>query len=96
MSEAGAGTDTVTAGTLLREAREAAGLHVATLAANLKVPVRKLEALEEDRFDQLGDAVFIRARCIGRGPDGRATRAPRPGAGRADRRTPCRRAPGAG
>ena len=61
MSEAGAGTDTVTAGTLLREAREAAGLHVATLAANLKVPVRKLEALEEDRFDQLGDAVFIRA-----------------------------------
>ncbi|MCG2593694.1 helix-turn-helix domain-containing protein [Ramlibacter sp. XY19] len=49
------------AGTLLREAREAAGLHVATLAANLKVPVRKLEALEEDRYDQLGDAVFIRA-----------------------------------
>jgi cytoskeleton protein RodZ len=25
------------------------------------VPVRKLEALEEDRFEQLGDAVFIRA-----------------------------------
>jgi cytoskeleton protein RodZ len=61
MSETGAATDTVTAGTLLREAREAAGLHVATLAANLKVPVRKLEALEEDRFGQLGDAVFIRA-----------------------------------
>ena len=61
MSEAGAGTDTVTAGTLLREAREAAGLHVATLAANLKVPVRKLEALEADRLDLLPDAVFVRA-----------------------------------
>lgn len=51
----------VTAGTLLRQAREAAGLHVATLAANLKVPVRKLEALEEDRYDLLPDAVFVRA-----------------------------------
>lgn len=49
------------AGSLLREAREAAGLHVATLAANLKVPVRKLEALEEDRYDLLPDAVFVRA-----------------------------------
>ncbi|HVE54579.1 MAG TPA: RodZ domain-containing protein [Ramlibacter sp.] len=51
----------VSAGALLRQAREAAGLHVDTLAANLKVPVRKLEALEEDRYDLLGDAVFIRA-----------------------------------
>lgn len=50
-----------TAGALLRQAREAAGLHVATLAANLKVPVRKLEALEEDRYDLLPDAVFVRA-----------------------------------
>jgi cytoskeleton protein RodZ len=50
-----------TAGSLLRQAREAAGLHVSTLAANLKVPVRKLEALEEDRYDQLPDAVFVRA-----------------------------------
>ncbi|MDB5861473.1 MAG: hypothetical protein JWQ76_5162, partial [Ramlibacter sp.] len=62
MSDAGEPVaDTATAGALLRQAREAAGLHVATLAANLKVPVRKLEALEEDRFEQLGDAVFIRA-----------------------------------
>jgi cytoskeleton protein RodZ len=60
MSEAAVSADGVTAGTLLREAREAAGLHVATLAANLKVPVRKLEALEEDRYDLLGDAVFVR------------------------------------
>lgn len=49
------------AGTLLREAREAAGLHIAALAVSLKVPVKKLEALEADRFDLLPDAVFIRA-----------------------------------
>ncbi|HYE38489.1 MAG TPA: helix-turn-helix transcriptional regulator, partial [Ramlibacter sp.] len=65
MSDTAAGqgiaTDGVTAGALLRDAREAAGLHVATLAANLKVPVRKLEALEEDRYDLLPDAVFVRA-----------------------------------
>jgi cytoskeleton protein RodZ len=64
MSEAAATMDTVdgqSAGALLRQAREAAGLHVATLAATLKVPVRKLEALEEDRYDLLGDAVFLRA-----------------------------------
>jgi cytoskeleton protein RodZ len=53
--------DGVTAGMLLRRAREAAGMHVATLAVSLKVPVRKLEALEEDRYDQLSDAVFVRA-----------------------------------
>jgi len=50
-----------TAGALLREAREAAGLHVAALAVSLKVPVRKLEALEGDRYDLLPDAVFARA-----------------------------------
>lgn len=49
------------AGTLLRRAREAAGLHVAALAVSLKVPVRKLEALEDGRHDELGDAVFVRA-----------------------------------
>jgi cytoskeleton protein RodZ len=51
----------VTAGELLRRARESTGLHVAALAVSLKVPVRKLEALEEDRWDQLSDAVFVRA-----------------------------------
>ena len=56
-----AGADTPSAGTLLRQAREDSGLHVATLAAALKVPVRKLEALEADRFDLLPDAVFVRA-----------------------------------
>lgn len=49
------------AGTLLRLAREAAGLHVATLASALKVPVRKLESLEADRYDELSDVVFVRA-----------------------------------
>ena len=51
----------VTAGTLLRRARDAAGLHVAALAVSLKVPVRKLEALENDRYELLPDAVFVRA-----------------------------------
>jgi len=64
MNEAAQGAaagDGVTAGMLLRRAREAAGMHVATLAVSLKVPVRKLEALEEDRYDLLSDAVFVRA-----------------------------------
>ena len=51
----------VSAGTLLRQAREAAGLHIAALAVSLKVPVKKLEALEADRIDLLPDAVFARA-----------------------------------
>ncbi|MES2412632.1 MAG: RodZ domain-containing protein [Pseudomonadota bacterium] len=51
----------ITPGTLLRQAREAAGLHIAALAVSLKVPVKKLEALEADRFDLLPDAVFVRA-----------------------------------
>lgn len=49
------------AGTLLREAREAQGLHVAAVAVALKVPVRQIEALEDDRLDQLPDVVFARA-----------------------------------
>ena len=49
------------AGVLLRRAREATGLHIAALAVSLKVPVKKLEALEADRFDLLLDAVFVRA-----------------------------------
>ncbi len=49
------------AGTLLRQARESAGLHIAALAVSLKVPVKKLEALEGGRLDLLPDAVFARA-----------------------------------
>ncbi|MFZ3220639.1 MAG: helix-turn-helix domain-containing protein [Rhodoferax sp.] len=51
----------LTAGTILRNAREAAGLHVAALAVSMRVPVKKLEALEADRLDLLPDAVFVRA-----------------------------------
>lgn len=46
---------------LLRQAREGAGLHIAALAAALKVPVRKLEALEAGRYDELPDMTFARA-----------------------------------
>ena len=56
-----AANDGPTAGMLLRRAREAAGLHVAALAVSLKVPVRKLEALEADQYNLLGDSVFVRA-----------------------------------
>lgn len=51
----------LTAGAMLRQAREAAGLHVAALAVSMKVPVKKLEALEADRLDLLPDTVFVRA-----------------------------------
>lgn len=61
LGSAGGATVQVTAGELLRQAREAAGLHIAALAVSLKVPVKKLEALEADRFDLLPDAVFVRA-----------------------------------
>lgn len=46
---------------LLRQAREAAGLHIAALAAALKVPVKKLDALETGRYEELPDRVFARA-----------------------------------
>lgn len=49
------------AGALLRQAREASGLHIAALAVLLKVPVKKLEALESGRLDLLPDIVFVRA-----------------------------------
>lgn len=45
----------------LRAAREAAGLHIAALAAALKVPVKKLEALEAGRYSELPDLTFARA-----------------------------------
>ena len=50
-----------TAGALLREARQAQGLHIAALAAAIKVTPRKLELLESDRLDELPDATFTRA-----------------------------------
>ncbi|MES2980342.1 MAG: RodZ domain-containing protein [Pseudomonadota bacterium] len=61
MSETRLDTQTPTAGALIRRARESAGLHIAALAVLLKVPVRRLEALESDRYDLLPDTVFTRA-----------------------------------
>ncbi len=57
MNEPGAGS----AGALLRAAREKQGLHIAALAAAIKVSPRKLEALESDRLHELPDATFTRA-----------------------------------
>lgn len=51
----------MTAGGLLKEARQAAGMHIAALAVALKVPVSKLEALEADNYTVLPDTVFVRA-----------------------------------
>lgn len=48
-------------GALLRQLREQAGVHVAALAVALKVPVRQIEALEQDRLDLLPDHTFARA-----------------------------------
>lgn len=50
-----------TAGRLLRAAREKQGLHIAALAASIKVNPRKLEALENDRYEELTDNTFTRA-----------------------------------
>jgi cytoskeleton protein RodZ len=49
------------AGALLRQYREAKGLHISILAAALKVPNSKLVALEANRFEELPDLVFARA-----------------------------------
>jgi len=49
------------AGVMLRAARQAQGLHIAALAASIKVPQKKLEALEADRLDELPDVTFARA-----------------------------------
>ncbi len=50
-----------TAGDMLREAREAHGLHIEMVAAALKVPPQKLLALEADDIASLPDPVFARA-----------------------------------
>lgn len=50
-----------TAGAILRAARERQGLHIAALAAAIKVPPAKLDALEHGRYDELTDNTFARA-----------------------------------
>ncbi|MDB6002472.1 MAG: hypothetical protein JWP52_4171 [Rhizobacter sp.] len=59
-AEPRAGGD-LTAGSLLRQARESRGLPIEALAAAIKVTPRKLEALESNRFGELPDATFVRA-----------------------------------
>ena len=65
MSEPGAalepGAASVSAGALLREAREVRGMPIEELAATLKVVPRKIEMLEAGRFDEFPDPVFVRA-----------------------------------
>ncbi|MBX9792674.1 MAG: helix-turn-helix domain-containing protein, partial [Burkholderiaceae bacterium] len=51
----------LSAGAMLREARQAKGLHIAALAASIKVSQRKLELLEADKISELPDATFARA-----------------------------------
>ena len=64
-----------TAGALLRQARQARGLHLSALAASLKVPPARLTAMEEDRWHELPDAAYSRAlahtvsRALGLDPD---------------------------
>lgn len=50
-----------TAGSIIRAAREKQGLHIAALAASIKVTPKKLESLENDRYDELSGATFTRA-----------------------------------
>ena len=59
--ERGKGGEGASAGALLRAAREKQGLHIAALAAAIKVTPRKLEALEHDRWDELPGPTFTRA-----------------------------------
>jgi cytoskeleton protein RodZ len=50
-----------TAGQMLKKARMDAGLHIAALAVSLRVPVKRIEALENGQMDLLPDMVFVRA-----------------------------------
>ena len=81
---------TPTAGRLLRRARESRGLHIAAFAATLKIPQRKVEALEADRYDDLPDPAFTRAlaksacRALKIDPAPVLALLPRPDAGRLD------------
>lgn len=53
--------EAATAGAMLRAARQQQGLHIAALAASMKVPPARLEALEAGRYHELVDTTFARA-----------------------------------
>ena len=54
-------TEAASAGAMLRAARQQQGLHIAALAASMKVPPARLEALEAGRYHELVDTTFTRA-----------------------------------
>lgn len=54
----------VSAGTMLRQSRDAQGLSLDAVAQALRVAPSKLEALEADRLDALPDAMFARALAL--------------------------------
>jgi cytoskeleton protein RodZ len=53
--------DPQSAGGIIRSARQAQGIDLASLAAMLKIPLRRLEALEYGRHDELQGPTFERA-----------------------------------
>jgi cytoskeleton protein RodZ len=59
--QAAAAPPGASAGTLLRDAREAMGLPIEELASMLKVAPGKIESLEADRHNEFPDPVFARA-----------------------------------
>ena len=61
MQEQFASNSHVNAGQMLKKARLDAGLHIAALAVSLRVPVKRIEALENGQMDLLPDMVFVRA-----------------------------------
>lgn len=61
MQEQFASNSPTAAGQMLKKARQDAGLHIAALAVSLRVPVKRIEALENGQMDLLPDMVFVRA-----------------------------------
>jgi cytoskeleton protein RodZ len=72
---AGAISPPLTAGAILRSARERAGLTLEAIAQQLKLAPRQVEALETDDYARLPGRTFVRgflrnyARCVGVDPD---------------------------
>ncbi|MDO8770754.1 MAG: DUF4115 domain-containing protein [Burkholderiaceae bacterium] len=61
LSEHASASPLLAAGQMLKQARVDAGLHITALAVTLKVPVKRLEALEDGNLALLSDIVFVRA-----------------------------------
>ncbi|OGY17055.1 MAG: hypothetical protein A2784_04730 [Candidatus Chisholmbacteria bacterium RIFCSPHIGHO2_01_FULL_48_12] len=65
-----------TVGEILKQVRTDQGISVATVAAQTKIQIKYLRALEENKFDKLPAAAFVKgfvrayARVIGKDPEG--------------------------